>query len=152
MLIPLVIAMLIKSHSPDVAAHWAPVMNKVSSVAVLILLVVGIGMNISNILSFIGTLGFAALVVLYVGALVIGLLCGGRDPGVRTAMGLSTANRNGAAAIVVATLNFSGTDTLAFLLVGIIVMLLILLPAAKILGRGKEAAAPAPSGGAPLPS
>ena len=31
MLIPLVMGMLIKSHSPDVADHWAPVMNKISS-------------------------------------------------------------------------------------------------------------------------
>ena len=37
MLIPLVIGMLIKSHSPDVADHWAPVMAKISTVAVLIL-------------------------------------------------------------------------------------------------------------------
>ena len=68
--------MMIKSHSPDVAAHWAPVMNKVSSVAVLILLVVGIGMNISNIISFIGTLGFAGVGGVVRRALVIGLLCG----------------------------------------------------------------------------
>ena len=51
-------------------------------------------------------------------------------------MGLSTGNRNGAAAILVAGLNFAGTDTLPFLLVGVIVMLLVLLPAAKVLGRG----------------
>ena len=119
MLIPLVIAMLIRSHSPDVAAHWAPVMNKLSSVAVLILLVAGIGMNLSNILGFIGTRGIGALVLLFAGALAIGLLFGGRNPGIRTAMGLSTGNRNGAAAILVAGLNFAGTDTLPFLLVGV---------------------------------
>ena len=143
MLIPLVIAMLIRSHSPDVAAHWAPVMNKLSSVAVLILLVAGIGMNLSNILGFIGTRGIGALVLLFAGALAIGLLFGGRNPGIRTAMGLSTGNRNGAAAILVAGLNFAGTDTLPFLLVGVIVMLLVLLPAAKLLGRRNETAAAA---------
>jgi predicted Na+-dependent transporter len=88
MLFPLVIGMLIKSHSPDVADHWAPVMNKISSLSVLILLVVGLGLNISNILSFIGTLGIGAMVLLIVGSLVIGLLLGGRDPGVRSAMAL----------------------------------------------------------------
>ena len=123
------------------AAHWAPVMNKLSSVAVLILLVAGIGMNLSNILGFIGTRGIRALVlVFFAGALAIGPLFGGRDPGIRTAMGLSTGNRNGAAAILVAGLNFAGTDTLPFLLVGVIVMLLVLLPAAKVLG-GRNAPA-----------
>ena len=142
MLIPLVIGMLIKAHSPDVADHWAPVMQKISSMTILILLVVGLGLNISNILSFIGTLGIGAMVLLIVGALLIGMLFGGRDPGVRTAMGLSTANRNGAAALLVATQNFSGTDTLPFVLVVVVVMLLVVLPAARVLGRRSEATAP----------
>jgi predicted Na+-dependent transporter len=139
MLIPLVMGMLIKSHSPDVADQWAPLMNKISSLSILILLVVGLGLNISNILSFIGTLGIGAMVLLIVGALVIGLFLGGRDPGVRSAMGLSTANRNGAAALLVATQNFSGTNTLPFVLVGVVLMLLILLPFAKRLGARSEA-------------
>jgi predicted Na+-dependent transporter len=143
MLIPLVIGMLIKSHSPDVADHWAPVMNKISGLSVLILLVVGLGLNISNILNFIGTLGIGAMVLLILGSLLIGLLLGGRDPGVRSAMGLSTANRNGAAALLVATQNFSGTDTLPFVLVGVVLLLLVLLPIAKRMGvRVETAAAP----------
>ncbi len=141
MLIPLVIGMLIKSHSPDVADHWAPVMQKVSSLAILVLLVVGLGLNISNILSFIGTLGIGAMVLLIVGSLLIGMLFGGRDPGIRTAMGLSTANRNGAAALLVATQNFSGTDTLPYVLVGVVVMLLVVLPAARVLSKRNETVA-----------
>jgi predicted Na+-dependent transporter len=135
MLIPLVIGMLIKSHSSDVADQWAPVMQKISGLSILIMMVVGLGLNISNILSFIGTRGIGAMVLLIVGALLIGLLLGGRDPGVRTAMGLSTANRNGAAALLVATQNFSGTDTLPFVLVGVIVMLLVVVPGRKTAGR-----------------
>jgi len=145
MLIPLLIGMLIKSHSPDVADHWAPLMQKISGLSILILLVVGLGLNISNILSFIGTLGIGAIVLLIVGALVIGMLLGGRDPGVRSAMGLSTANRNGAAALLVATQNFSGSDTLPFVLVGVVLMLLILLPVAKRMGARSEAASEAPA-------
>lgn len=144
MLIPLLMGMLIKSHSPDIADHWAPVMQKISGLSILILLVVGLGLNVSNILSFIGTLGIGAIVLLIVGSLVIGMLLGGRDPGVRTAMGLSTANRNGAAALLVATQSFSGTNTLPFVLVGVVLMLLILLPFAKRLGaRSDGAIAPA---------
>jgi hypothetical protein len=114
-------------------------MTKISGVSILIVWGVGFGLNISNILNFIGTLGVGAMALLIVGALAIGLLLGGRDPGVRTAMGLSTATRNGAAALVVATQNFSGTDTLPFLLVGFVLMILILLPSAKLLGKRAEA-------------
>jgi len=141
MLVPLVIGMLIKSHSPDVADHWAPVMQKISGLSILILLVVGLGLNISNIIGFIGTRGIGAMVILILGALLIGLLFGGRDPGVRSAMGLSTANRNGAAALLVATQNFSGTSTLPFVLVGTVLMLLILLPIAKRMGVRSAATA-----------
>jgi predicted Na+-dependent transporter len=141
MLIPLVIGMLIKSHSPDVAEHWAPVMQKISGLSILVLLVVGLGLNVSNIIGFIGTRGIGAMIILILGALLIGLLFGGRDPGVRSAMGLSTANRNGAAALLIATQNFSGTNTLPFVLVGTVLMLLILLPVAKRMGASTEAPA-----------
>ncbi len=56
-------------------------------------------------------------------------------------MGLSTANPKGAAALLVATQNFSGTDTLPFVLVGTVQILLIFLPVAKRMGAHSEAAA-----------
>ena len=100
---------------------------------------VGLGLNISNILTFIGTRGIGAMALLIAGSLAIGLLFGGRDRGIRTAMGLSTANRNGSAALLVATQNFAGTDTLPFVLVGIALSILILLPAAKLMGGRNRA-------------
>jgi len=142
MLVPLAIGLLIKSHSPDSAAHWQPMMNKISSLAILILLVVGLGLNISNIITLIGTGGILALVLFIVGSLVIGLLLGGRDPGMRSVMGLGTAQRNVSAALVVAAQNFSGTNTLSFVLVGAILLLLILLPTAKRLGGRVHMEAP----------
>jgi predicted Na+-dependent transporter len=143
MLIPLVIGLLIKSHSPEAAQQWAPVMNKISGLAILILLVLGIGLNVSNIINLIGSGGFVALVLFIVGSLVIGMLLGGRDPGVRNTMGLGTAQRNVAAAIMVASQNFSGTNTLPFVLVAAVLLLLILLPTAKRLGVRSQAAGPA---------
>ena len=135
MLIPLAIGLLMKSHSPDSAAHWQPVMNKISGLAILILLVVGLALNVSNILDLIGSGGILGLLLFIVGSLVIGFLLGGRDPAVRSVMGLGTAQRNVSAALVVATQNFAGTDTLPFILVGAILLLLVLLPAAKQMGR-----------------
>jgi BASS family bile acid:Na+ symporter len=131
MLIPLAIGLLMKSHSPDSTAHWQVVMNKVSSLALLILLVVALGLNVSNIISLIGSYGLLALIIFIVGSLLIGLLLGGGDPGVRSVMGLGTAQRNVSAAILVSVQNFSGTNTLSFVLVAAILLLLILLPTAK---------------------
>jgi len=146
MLIPLAIGLLINSHSPDTATHWQPLMNKVSSVAMLILLVVGLGLNVSNIISLIGSGGILAMLLFIVGSLLIGFLLGGREPGIRSVMGLGTAQRNVSAAILVSAQNFAGTITLPFVLVAAILLLLILLPTAKRLGAQSPAAPAAPPG------
>jgi predicted Na+-dependent transporter len=139
MLIPLAIGLLMKSHSPESAAHWQPVMNKISSLAILILLVVGLGLNASNIISLIGSGGLLALLIFIIGSLVIGLLLGGSNPAVRSVMGLGTAQRNISAAIVVAAQNFSEGDTMTFILVAAILLLLVLLPTAKRMGARSQA-------------
>jgi predicted Na+-dependent transporter len=143
MLVPLAIGLLIKAHSPDVAAEYQPLMNKVSTVSMLILMVVGLGLNVSNIIDLIGSGGLIAILLFIVGCLAIGLLLGGRDSQVRSVMGLGTAQRNVSAAILVSAQNFSGSMTLPFVLVAAILLLLILLPTAQRLGAGREAAAPA---------
>jgi BASS family bile acid:Na+ symporter len=145
MLIPLAIGLLFKSHSPDSADHWQPLMNKVSSVAMLLLLVVGLGLNVANIIDLIGSWGILALLLFIVGSLLIGFVCGGRDPAVRSVMGLGTAQRNVSAAILVSAQNFGGTTTLPFVLVAAILLLLILLPTARRMGARKPAAAADPA-------
>ncbi len=144
MLVPLGLGLLIKSHSPDTATHWQPVMAKISSLSILILLVVGLGLNVSNIIALIGTNGLLALLIFIVGSLLIGLLLGGRDAGNRSVMGLGTAQRNVSAALVVTAQNFSGTNTLPFVLIAALLGLLILLPTAKRLGARVAPATPAP--------
>jgi predicted Na+-dependent transporter len=141
MLIPLAIGLLFKSHSPDSAAHWAATLNKISGLAILILLVVGLGLNVSNIIDLLGSLGLLALLLFIVGSLLIGLLLGGRDPAVRSVMGLGTAQRNVAAAILVSVQNFSDTNTVSFVLVAAVLLLLVLLPTAKRMGARNNAPA-----------
>ena len=94
----------------------------------------GLGLNVSNIIDLIGSRGFLALILFVVGSLLIGFALGGRNPGVRSVLGLATAQRNVAAAILVTTLNFSGTMTLPFILVASVILPLILLPTARRLG------------------
>lgn len=145
MLIPLAIGLLIKSHSPDEAVRWQPFMNKISGLAILILLVVGLGLNVSNIINLIGSGGILALLVFIAGSLLIGFLLGGRDANTRSVMGLGTAQRNVSAAILVSAQNFAGTNTLSFVLVAAILLLLVLLPTAKRLGAHGQTSATAKS-------
>ncbi len=143
MLIPIILGLMVRSHSPEGAANWAPLMNKVSGIALLLMLVTGLGLNVANIIDLIGSRGFLALILFVVGSLLIGMLMGGRDPAVRSVLGLGTAQRNVAAAILVTTLNFGDTMTLPFVLVASIVLPLILIPTARMLGKRSEPAAPA---------
>jgi predicted Na+-dependent transporter len=134
MLIPIILGLFYRSHSLEEAQRWAAVMNKVSGIALLILLVTGLGLNISNIIDLIGSGGFLALIIFVVGSLLIGFVLGGRNHAMRTVLRLVTAQRNVAAAILVTTLNFSGTMTLPFILVASVVLPLILLPTSRRLG------------------
>ena len=143
MLIPLILGLLVKSHAPDTAKNWAPTMNKIGSLGILILLVVGLGLNLANVISLIGTGGFLALLLFIFGSLLIGFAVGGRDPGTRNVMGLGTAQRNVSAAILITLTNFAGTMAVPYVLVAAILLPLILISIARWLGKRSEAGAPA---------
>ncbi len=143
MLIPLILGLLIKAHSPDTAKNWAPAMNKIGALGIVTLLVVGLGLNVANVISLIGTGGFLALLLFIVGSLLIGFVVGGRDTGVRNVMGLGTAQRNVSAAILITLQNFSGTTAVPYVLVAAILIPLILLPLGRWLGNRVVAQAPA---------
>lgn len=145
MLIPLILGLLVKSHAPDTAAEWAPTVSKIGSLGILILLVVGLGLNVANVVSLIGTRGFLALLLFIVGSLLIGFAVGGRDRGTRIVMGLGTAQRNVSAAMLITLTNFTGTMAVPYVLVAAILLPLILISLARWLGSRSEAEAPAAS-------
>lgn len=135
MLVPLGLALAVRASWSETAAAFGPVLAKVSTVAVLVLLVVGVGLNVDNVSNLVGTRGLIAIALLVVISVAVGLLVAGRDPGTRAVVALGTGQRNLSAALVVATQNFAGTETLTFVLVASIVVLVILLPAAPLVGR-----------------
>ncbi len=143
MLIPLIVGLIIKAHAPDTAQNWAPMLSKAGLIGVLLLLVIGLGLNLSNVLGLIGTRGFLALLLLVFGGLLIGFAIGGRDPSIRNVMGLATAQRNVSAAILIVLQNFAGTDAVPYVLVAAALIMLVLLGIAPTLGaRSKTADVP----------
>ena len=82
-----------------------------------------------------------------------------RTRNLRKVTGLATAQRNVAAAILVATISFSGTLTVTYILVAAVLLPVILIPIARWMGsRGGDAddgdsgAAAASDEGAPAPA
>ena len=109
MLIPIVIGLMYRSHSAEGAEQWAPVMNKVSGMALLHHAGDRAGVEHlqhhrpDRLVRLPGAGPLRRRIA------VDRLPLGGRDPAVRSVLGLGTAQRNVAAAILVASLNFAGT-------------------------------------------
>ena len=140
MLIPLAIGLFIKARYEDTAKKIQPTFGLASNIALLALLVLGLVLNFESMIALVGTGGILAGILFILASLVIGYLLGGSDSGIKSVMGLGTAQRNIAAALVVAAQNF-GSDVITYLMVIALVGLVILMPAAGELGKRQAKAA-----------
>jgi len=105
--------------------------------------------NFQSILAVVGTGGIVASLILILGALLSGVLLGGPGSDTRGVVGLGTAQRNIAAASIVATSNFADQpDVLVMLMVTATVGMVILFPVAAELGKRAQKAL-GPAGGPP---
>lgn len=134
MLIPLAIGLFIKARYEEAADKIQPTFGTAANIALLVLVVAGLVLNFSSMIALIGTFGILAGIIFILISLVIGYLLGGSEPGDRSVMGLGTAQRNIAAALVVAAQNFD-TDVLTYLMVIAVIALVVLMPAAGELGK-----------------
>lgn len=135
MLLPLGIGFAVKALAPGWARHLQPVMGMVSSLALVVLVLTTFVVNIEAIAGMLGTGAIPAAALLILGAFAIGYALGGPDTGNRAVLGLGTAQRNVAAATVVANRAIGEADTLAMVIVSSLVALAILFPIAWALDR-----------------
>jgi BASS family bile acid:Na+ symporter len=136
MLFPLAIGLFMKSRWSSTADELQPHMSKASSVAILLLLAGSVIMQFDSIVSLIGTGGLIAILIFLLVSLALGLLVGGSDPSIRSVMGLGTAQRNLAAAMVVGAQNFSDRpNVLITVIVAGLIGLMLLLPIGAEMGK-----------------
>lgn len=136
MLLPLGIGLFIKARYEDVAHTLEPAMAQASSTSLLAVFVLMLILNIDSVLGTIGSGAILAAVVLILASMAIGYGLGGGSTETRSVLGLGTAQRNIAAAMVVAAGNFStDPDVLTMILVGALLMLAILMPLAGEIGK-----------------
>jgi len=140
MLIPLAVGLFVKARYESIAESLQPHMSQASSVAIVILMVTGLVLNWQAIVGVLGTGTIIAIVLFLLGALVIGYFLGGKDSGVRSVLGLGTAQRNLSAALVVAAQNFSDDpNVLTMILVAGLVGLVLLMVVGGELGKRQPA-------------
>lgn len=135
MLLPLAVGAAVRGRSERVASRLRPSLRVVSNASMILAFVLLI---VANFEALVGTLGVGtvASAALFVAAtLAVGYALGGPRPGTRSVLGLGTGQRNVAAALVVATRNFTDPGVVAMLLVTTLVGLAVLVPAARYLAR-----------------
>ncbi|MCA4756379.1 bile acid:sodium symporter [Mycolicibacterium fortuitum] len=135
MLIPLAAGLALRARGPGIAARFRPVIGKVSTLSMILVVVLTIAAHFNSVLSVFGTFGILAAVVYTMICAGIGWLLGGSAA--RDVLALGTAQRNAAAAFVVAGQNFDDPKVVVMITVVLIVEFLMLLPFARRLARSR---------------
>lgn len=139
MLMPLAVGLVVNARYEDIAASLQPHMAQASSLSLLAVFVLMLVLNVRTLLGTIGSGAIITAIAFIMAALAIGYFIGPTAT-TRSVMGLGTAQRNIAAAMVVATGNFSDDPAvLTMILVGALLMLVILMPIAGELGKRQTA-------------
>ena len=135
MLLPLAVALAVKARFAAAAARTKPVLDKVSNLSLILLVLLICAANINNVLAVFGTRGILAGLLFIAVGFGIGWLLGGPGMDTRRVLALGTAQRNIAAALVVAGQSFSDPKVVVMVVVVAIISLLALMPLSRQLAK-----------------
>jgi len=136
MLLPLGVALGVNAWFPDMAARLKPALDRVSSLSLILLFILLVVVNFTSVLGVLGTGGILAGLLILAAGLGTGWVLGGPARSTREVLALGTAQRNIAAALVVAGQSFSDPNVVVMVVVVAIVGLVVLMTTARVIGRG----------------
>ena len=139
-LVPLAVSLFVRARYPEAAASALPHFAQASNLSLLILLVLMIVLNFSDVVGLLGSGGLLASLVLVILTTAGGYLLGKLGRAGDWLQGLGSGQRNIAAAMVVATMNF-GNDEIVMVVVYSLIGMVIIIPLALELGKRSKAAA-----------
>ena len=133
MLLPLAIGLALKARYGELAARVKPVLDWISNVSLILLVCLITAANIDKVVQVFGTRAILAGLLFIVLGLGTGWLLGGTSADTKRVMALGTAQRNIAAALVVASQSFSDARVVVMVIVVAIVGLIVLMPLSRAL-------------------
>jgi predicted Na+-dependent transporter len=133
LVLPLVIGVAVKAAAPRWAPRLVAIGGKVSTVAVVAAMVSTFGANLPELIRILKTGAVVVGVLLVLGAFAVGFLLSRRERG--PVLGLGTAQRNVAAALVLASRDFADPDVLVMVTACVLAGLFVLFPIAWLIGR-----------------
>jgi BASS family bile acid:Na+ symporter len=142
LLLPLIVGLIVNARAASIAVRLRPFLERVSTVALLGMIVLLIALNFQAVLRIFGTGAIAAALLFAVLSAMAGWLLGGRDPIQQTVLGLGTGLRNIPAALVVSVQNFKDPNVSVMVIVTTLAGILILVPAARLMGKRDASALP----------
>jgi BASS family bile acid:Na+ symporter len=135
LLLPLVAGLVVKARMEVIATRLCPILERVSTVSLLMMLALILAINFKGVLRIFGTGAILAAILFAVLSALAGWLFGGRDAAQRAVLGLGTGLRNIPAALIVSTQNFKDPNVSVMVIVTTLVGILLLVPAAKMIGK-----------------
>jgi bile acid:Na+ symporter, BASS family len=132
-LLPLATGLALRARYGRIAARVKPALDWISSMSLVPLVFLLAAANIEKILHVFGTRGILAGLLLIALGFGMGWMCGGPGIDTRRALALATGQRNIAAALVVASENFSDPSVVIMVMVVTILGLLTLMPLCHVM-------------------
>ena len=133
MLLPLAIGLAVKARYGELAVRVKPVLDWISNVSLILLVCLITAANIDKVVQVFGTRAILAGLLFIALGLGAGWLLGGTSADTKRVMALGTAQRNIAAALVVASQSFSDARVVVMVIVVAIVGLIVLMPLSRAL-------------------
>jgi BASS family bile acid:Na+ symporter len=135
MLLPLAGALAVRAKFPAAAGRAKPVFDRISNLSLILLIALLTAVNLKSVLAVFGTGGILAGLLFLAVGYGIGWVLGGPTADTRRVLGLGTAQRNIAAALVVSRQSFDDPNVVVMVVVVAIVGLLILMPLSRWLAK-----------------
>lgn len=133
LILPFFLGLAVKAVAPRWAARLVPIGGKLATVALVLVVASTFGANFPQLVRVVKSGAVFAGLLLVVGAFAAGYLLSRKE---RSAvLGLGTAQRNVAGAMVIATRDFTNPDILVMITASVLAGLLVLFPIAWLLSH-----------------
>lgn len=133
LIVPILVGFAVNAIAPAWAARLVPIAGTVASVALVVVIVSTFGANFHDVIRVVRNGAVLAGVLLIMGAFGAGFLLS--RPERSAALGLGTAQRNVAAAMVIASRDFTEPDILVMITASVLAGLILLFAISWLLSR-----------------
>jgi BASS family bile acid:Na+ symporter len=130
LILPLAIGLLVSERAPRLTRRLQAVARPLSTIALVVLLASTLALNVRELAHILASRAIVAIVALVAGSFLIGVAMASPRRERRIVLGFGTAQRNIAAATVVAVEDIRDRDTLVLVVVASLIDLFVLIPLA----------------------